>query len=106
MTDDQIPKDFGVRYVLWYTWLGLLVVGKFIWRNAITILSTVSGVFTAITLNDNQTLVSHQAFHSILLANFVLTTILSRIDRRGPQPIDSGGGNSAIPLSQPPEKKP
>lgn len=78
---DEIPKEFGLRYVLWYTWLGLLELGKFIWRYAITILSTIAAVFTGLTLDPNQTLVSHETFHELLLANFVLTIVLAQIKR-------------------------
>lgn len=85
---DDIPKDFGWRYILWNTWLGFTVVLGFVWRNAITILSTASAVFTGITLDPSQTLVSHEAFHEILLCNFVLTIILAQIKRGGSTKAD------------------
>jgi hypothetical protein len=80
-----VPKDFGWRYVLWYTWLGFLGAGKFLWRNAITVLSTASAVFTALTIDPNQALVSHEAFHYILLFNLIVTVILARINRQTPE---------------------
>jgi hypothetical protein len=83
MPDDPVPKDFGWRYILWSCWCGILSLGTFLWRNAITVLSTASAVFTALTLDPNQTLVSHTAFHYILLANFILTVILAQINRKG-----------------------
>jgi hypothetical protein len=86
MPDDpqDVPKDFGFRYVLWQMWRGILGVGKFVWRNAVTILSSAAAVFTGLTLDPNQTLVSHEVFHEILLVNFVLTIVLAQIKRNTP----------------------
>jgi hypothetical protein len=88
---DSVPKDFGLKYVLWYMWLGLLGFFKFLqtaalfaWRNAITLLSTACAVFTGLTTDPNQTLVSHETFHYVLLVNFVLTIILAQIKRTTP----------------------
>ncbi len=77
----KVPKTFGWRYVTWYTWLGSLEAGKFIWRNAITILSSISGIFAYITADPNQTYVSHQAYHYILIGNFSILILLAQIKR-------------------------
>src|SRR5208282_7280 len=76
-----VPKTFGWRYVLWYTWLGMIAVGNFVWRKGITIMSTAMAVFTGLTVDPNQTLVSHEAFHYILLVNFIGTIVLAQIKR-------------------------
>jgi hypothetical protein len=84
-----IPKDFGWRYVLWsswfYFWRGLYITISYLWVNAITVLSTVSAFFTAITLDP--TLVARTTLHYILIVNFSLTAILAQIDRSKQKPL-------------------
>jgi hypothetical protein len=93
---EEIPKDFGVRYVLWYAWLGLLGLGKFFWANAITILMILQAAFAALLLiADNPAdpqhplagpLISHTVSRSIILANAILCAVLAQIKRSSPPP--------------------
>jgi hypothetical protein len=90
MNDDglpPIPPNFGWRYILWVAWWnfyrGSGLVITFAWRNAITILSITSAIFAAITLDP--TIVDHDTFHYILIAQMVLTAILAQI-KRSPYP--------------------
>ena len=86
----DVPKNFGIKYVAW-------VLCWFLWSNAISVLSVLGAVFTAITLDP--TMVSHDVFHYILLGNFALTAILAQINRKRPSNSDPS------PLSKPPESK-
>ena len=63
-----IPANFGIKYIAWV-----------IWANAVTVLMLMQGVFAALTLDP--TLVSHDTFHWLLIANAVLCAILAQIKR-------------------------
>jgi hypothetical protein len=83
-----IPTNFGFRYVLWVAWWNLYrgtgLTLTFIWANAITILSIVSAIFAAMTLDP--TIVDHETFHYILIGQMVLTAILAQIKRQPSPP--------------------
>lgn len=92
MSDDplpDIPPNFGFRYILWAAWWnfyrGTGFVLTFAWRNAITILSILSAIFAAITLDP--TVVAHDVFHYILIGQMVLTAILAQIKRSPSAPL-------------------
>jgi len=84
-----IPTNFGLRYILWVAWWnfyrGTGITLSFIWAHAITILSIISAIFAAITLDP--TVVDHDVFHYILIGQMVLTAILAQINRRPSPPI-------------------
>jgi hypothetical protein len=81
--DPQMPRDFGWRYVAWLAW-----------SNAISILATLQAIFAAITLDP--TLVSHQAFHVISIANLVLLVVIAQLKKNNPP--------SPPPTKQPPKE--
>jgi len=99
---DDIPKDFGWRYVLWNTWLGLFGVGRFFWSNAITILMIVQGAFASVLLiadsptgdHDPTPLIAHTTVRLIIVANSILCAVIAQFKRGR---VDNGGGNSAAP---------
>jgi len=66
-----MPPNFGWRYILW-----------FIWCNAITGLMLVQVVVTTVTLDP--TLVSHDTFHYLLIANAVICAVIAQIKRNNP----------------------
>lgn len=78
-----VPSNFGWRYILWVSWWnfckGSKVFWKFVWANAITVLSIISAIFAAITLDP--TVVAHNTFHYILIGQMVLTAVLAQIKR-------------------------
>ena len=68
---ENMPPNFGFRYIAWA-----------IWSNAITIVSSLTAIFTAITLDP--TLVSHTAFHWIVIGVMAGNVILAQIKRNNP----------------------
>ena len=76
----QMPKDFSFRYVLW-----------FVWCNMVSALAMAQGVLAALTLDP--TLMSHDVFHWISLANAVLILVLAQIKRTGPK---ADGGSDPL----------
>jgi len=82
-----VPPNFGLRYIWWVSWWnfcrGLRVTLVFIWAHAITILSILSSIFAAITLDP--TVVAHDVFHYILIGQMILIAILAQI-KRSPTP--------------------
>jgi hypothetical protein len=82
--NEPMPGDFGWRYMLWTLWCGTLYALKWIWAQAITMLSTAQIVFAALTLPENQTLVSHAVYHEIQLGALILTIVLAQIKRTHP----------------------
>lgn len=85
-----VPPNFGWRYIVWVSWWnfckGFGVSLRFIWSHAITILSVMSAIFAAITLDP--TIVDHNTFHYILIGQMVLTAVLAQIHRGPPPPKD------------------
>lgn len=76
MSDEPpMPSNFGFKYAMW-----------FLWCNAITVLMMVQAAFTALTLDP--TLISHNAFHWILIVNAVLCATLAQIKRTNPHSKD------------------
>ena len=73
---DPMPKDFGLKWVLWMAW-----------SNAITILAVIQGAFASILLLSDDgpdAMITHAQFRSAALINAVLVGILARIDRKRP----------------------
>jgi hypothetical protein len=83
------PANFGWRYIFWYAWLGTILFGQFLWRNAVTVLSSASAVFAAITVDPNQTIISHEGYHIVLIGQLVLTAVLANI-KRDHRPVKKG----------------
>lgn len=76
MTDEPpMPRNFGWRWLLWVAWC-----------NAITILSALQAVFTALTSDPDSTLVSHRAFHIISVCNLVLVIVVAQVKKNSPPP--------------------
>src|SRR5271169_4460209 len=65
------PSYFGWRYIWWI-----------IWSKAITILMIVQAAFTTLTLDP--TLVPHNVFHWLLIANAMMVAVLAQIKREVP----------------------
>jgi hypothetical protein len=80
--NDPMPSDFGWKYMVWTAWSGLVYILKWAWANAITILMLVQGVLATLTLDP--TLIPHDTFHYILIANAVLCAVLAQIKRPHP----------------------
>ena len=79
---ENIPANFGVKYILWA-----------IWSNAITILMIAQTIFTTITLDP--TLVSHNAAHWILICNAIAAAVLAQIKRNNPPtPLPPAGAKT------------
>jgi hypothetical protein len=68
---DPIPRDFGLRYILW-----------FCWSNAITGLSILQGIIAYLMLDEQ--IFDHTTFRYIVLANAILTGTVSQIKRNYP----------------------
>jgi hypothetical protein len=66
-----VPAYFGWRYIFFW-----------VWSHMITVLMIVQAAFTTLTLDP--TLVSHNVFHGLLIANAVLVSILAQINRQMP----------------------
>ena len=81
---NPIPKDFGWRYILWNIWCGWVFAVKWLWAKAITIMMIVQAVFSVLTLDPAQTLISHEAFHWCSIGNAVLCIVLAQIKRDTP----------------------
>jgi hypothetical protein len=99
MADEPMPRDFGWRYIGWLAWC-----------NAITILSTLQGVFAAVLLvvdvpDDPHPMLSHTAVRVIFLINAVLTALVAQIKRNNP-PGPPPSKAPSVPLVQPQPEKP
>lgn len=71
MSDDPVPAYFSLRYVMWL-----------MWTNALTILMTLQGIFTGLTLDEKY--MSQAAAHGCLLISFVLGVIVAQIKKNHP----------------------
>jgi hypothetical protein len=91
MTDENVPKDFGWRYIMWQTWLGILGMGRYFWHNAITFLMLLQASFASVLLiadspaDDKDPsagpLLPHTLVRIIILANSILCAVLAQIKR-------------------------
>ena len=73
----QMPRDFGWRWIAWIAWC-----------NAISILSTSQAIFAALALDSDS--FSPHAIRGYMIANAVLTVIVSQIKKNrppGPPPL-------------------
>ena len=68
-----VPASFGARYIAWA-----------IWSNAITLLMIVQAILATLTLDP--TIMPHDEFHWLLVANAVLCAILAQIKRNTTPP--------------------
>lgn len=75
-TPDQIPKNFGCKYVAW-----------FFWSHAVSILSIVQGVFATLSLATD--MFSHNVVRGYMVANAITCAILANIDRRKPSQTET-----------------
>ena len=73
MSTEPMPRDFGVRYVLWFAWC-----------NAISILSIIQGSFAAAALMTD--LFSHTTIRVYMVCNAVLSLIIAQVKRNSPPP--------------------
>jgi hypothetical protein len=68
---DEIPRDFGWRYILWMCW-----------SNIITIMASAQGIVAMLMLD--QEIFSHTTFRYIVLGNAILTAVVAQIKRNNP----------------------
>jgi hypothetical protein len=67
-----------------------------IWSNAITILASIQGVITLLMVD--QEIFTHETFRYLVLANAIVTGIISQIKKNnppGPRPTKNGNGEKS-----------
>lgn len=87
--DPPMPRDFGVRYILWMAWC-----------NAITILSVLQGIFATLALAGD--MFSHNTVRIYMVANAILSAVVAQIKRNkppGPPPT------KPVPTVSPPSQE-
>jgi hypothetical protein len=73
VTDEPMPRDFGWRYIGW-----------FLWCNALTLLGTAQGTFAVLALAND--MFSPRTLKTYLIANAVLSVVVSQIKKNFPPP--------------------
>lgn len=69
---DDMPRDFGFRYIAWLAW-----------SNAITVLGTLQAIVSLLVMGDKSLFTDNQ-FHELLFANAVLTIIVAQLKKNNP----------------------
>lgn len=72
MTDD-IPRDFGWRYILWQ-----------IWCNALTLVGIAQATFASLALMSD--MFSHDTIRWYMVASAVLSIVIAQIKKSNPPP--------------------
>ena len=69
---NDMPRDFGWRYVAWLAW-----------SNAISVLGTIQAVLAVIVLDPDIAL-DHVLFHRISLANAIAVVLVAQLKKNNP----------------------